>query len=235
MSRKTLVPGLMLSALLGTLALSTGLAPHSVWATTAPANESETLDAKKFFQFQDSYLKAPAQERNLFILTHAVAGDTHTGIKVTLVSEKGQEKPLKIDEEGRILPRPSLEDLSGKTQVRVESPKGSKLHINVVIEPTFAPAKTYSVAQVVATCEQATKTSKARAGLVAALVPTYDTIYFRKAKSGEVVLKDGTSRPLPLTPKGSPYFHTKAFPNAVTIRLEETPSFMALGPAPQKG
>jgi hypothetical protein len=210
------------------------------------APKSVELPCEKVFAYLKDYYGLPASERGLFRMAYfAQITNVNTEDLSLSLKHKGQTVPLSLGKEGLISPLPSAQALNDKATLILSAPEGAKLAFSIRLElmPAFAPEARMEVAALKPAMIQAAKGVKKAAGLMAMAVPDYDTLIIRGIGAGEVVLKDGSRRPLPLRPAltakngtavpAMPYFTPARWPEAVAIQFAKAPDFVLIVPAPK--
>jgi hypothetical protein len=210
------------------------------------APKSVELPCEKVFAYLKDYYSLPAAERGLFRMayfaqiTNASPEDIGFSLK-----HKGQIMPLSLGKEGLISPLPSAQALNDKALLILSAPADSKVSFSIRLElmPAFAPEARMDVVALKPAMIQAAKGVKKAAGLMAMAVPDYDTLMIRGVGAGEVVLRDGSRKPLPIRPAltakngtavpAMPYFTPARWPEAVAIQFAKAPDFVLIVPTPK--
>lgn len=190
--------------------------------------ETKTIPLGGLFPYLEGYLKLAPTERSRFTLNYRLIGDAASmaSVKVGLVA-KGRTAPMPLAGDGRILTLPTLSQFQDGTQVSIDAAKGSKLHLELSVEPALKPAPEMDAHEISAAIDQAQAGEQKLAGLFAFAAPKLTRAIFLGVKSGEAVGPDGKTRPLPLY-KGAPAFDPSAFKGARSVRLSGTPTRVEL-------
>jgi len=213
--------------------LAIGLISIAGGATAQTVAETQTLPASQMFPFLGSYQALPAGERDHFRMEFQIVGDAPaTNVHLTLKRATG-DVPMAMAPDGRILTEPSSDDLKS-AKVVMTTPKGSHYGLALHLVEAEAPALTLDVAPLKAGIDQARAAAKKAAGLMAMMVPDFETVCFVGAGSGQIVLDGGKTAPLKIgAPPAAPKFLNPCLtpadmPQARQVTLAHMPSSLMI-------
>jgi len=156
--------------------------------------------------------------------------------KAFLVGANGARRPIAIGGDGRVQTLPSLAELHSNIQVEFDSAPGDKITPSLEILATAAPAARMDAHALVLAMDQANAAIAAHAGVLAFAAPKLTCAYMLGAHSGQAVLANGKSLPLPLRTGqmfvGVPYFDSLAMPDARAVVLDRAPMRVVLAGKP---
>jgi hypothetical protein len=227
MNRRHLIGGVAVSILAPVLA--------SGVARAAPT----TIKADALYPYLKMYLEAPPEQRTHFVLAYYAARGRKPApdVKAFLLGPGGARRPIVIAGDGRIQTLPSLAELHSNVQVEVDAAPNDKIGANVEILATAAPAARMDTHALVQAMDQANAAIAAHAGVLAFAAPKLTCAYMLGAHSGQALLANGKSVPLPLRTGqmfvGVPYFDSLAMPDARTVVLDRAPMRVLLGGKPR--
>jgi len=213
--------------------LATGLMLLAGAAAAQTAVDTQTLPASQMFPFLDSYQSLPAAERDHFRLEYQIVGEAPASNVHVILKRATGDLPLALAPDGRILTEPTLADLKS-ARVEMTTPKGSHYNLGLHLAESEAPAQTFDVASLKIGIDQARAAAKKAAGLMAMVVPDFETVCFVGAGSGQVVLNDGKTAPLKISaPSTAPKFLNPCLtpadmPQARQVILARLPSTLMI-------
>jgi hypothetical protein len=196
-----------------------------------------TAKADALYPYLKMYLEAPPEQRTHFVLAYyAMRGHKPApDVKAFLVGANGARRPIGIAGDGRIQTLPSLADLHANIQVEIDT--SDKITPSLEILATAAPAARMDTHALVQAMDQANAAIAAHAGVLAFAAPKLTCAYMLGAHSGQAVLANGKSVPLPLRTGqmfvGVPYFDSLAMPDARAVVLDRAPTRVLLGGKPR--
>jgi hypothetical protein len=223
MNRRHLIGGVVVSI------LTSGV------ARAAPA----TAKADALYPYLKMYLEAPPEQRTHFVLAYyAMRGHKPApDAKAFRVGANGARRPIAIAGDGRVQTLPSLAELHANIQVEFDAAPGDKITPSLEILATAAPAARMDTHALVQAMDQANAAIAAHAGVLAFAAPKLTCAYMIGAHSGQAVLANGRSVPLPLRTgqyfAGTPYFDSLATPDARAVVLDRAPLRVLLGGKPK--
>jgi len=219
--------------LIGGIAVSILAAP----AALAAAQPLVKVDA--LFPYLKIYLEATPEQRSRFTLAYYAMRDRRPApdVKAFLVGADGRRRPIAIAGDGRVETLPTLSDLHANIQVEVDAAPSDKITPNVEILANVAAAARMDTRPLVQAMEQANAAIAAHAGILSFAAPKLTCAYMIGAHSGQAVLANGHSVPLPLRTgrlfAGAPYFDSAAMPDARAVVLDRAPLRVLLGGRPR--
>ncbi|MGZ6042826.1 MAG: hypothetical protein ACXWKW_11595 [Asticcacaulis sp.] len=219
--------GVYSAAIAGTV-LMLGVMPG---ASVAQDLKTTSFPASKLFPFLDSYLGLPPAARDHFRLRYRFHAETP--VSRLVLKRPTENVPLRIGTNDELAPQPSLEDLK-TAQVEMTAKTGTKYMIGLQVEESMAPALTLDAAALKTGIDQAHDGSRRIAGLMAALVPNFQSVCFLGAGSGSVIMADGQPKPLKLTSNPhdtqhlNPCFTPADYPGAKQVILAHMPSALPI-------
>jgi len=227
------------TALMSTSVISAVLGLGLMTAPMTMAQEFQTMSkpADQTFLYYKQYLSLRPNERdkiNVFYLLK-IKGGNYKGVSIIL-TDQGQNHPLSLQPDGRITPLPTLAQLNNGATITVTGPdKGVSLRMKVTPNLSYAPQMDgNALAQ---SLSQAQSAEKKMAGALAFAVPKLSCIYFVGAKSGTLIMNDGSQKPLTYSkdsPEGpdTPMTCQSEINSAKTVQLNKAPHQIYLGEAP---
>ena len=220
-------------SLIGGIAVSILAAP----AARPAARPLAKVDA--LYPYLKIYLEATPEQRSRFTLAYFVMRDRKPApdVKAFLIGADGRRRPIAIAGDGRVETLPTLSDLHANIQVEVDAAPSDKINPNVEILANVAPAARLDTHPLVQAMGQANAAIAAHAGILSFAAPKLTCAYMIGAHSGQAVLANGRSVPLPLRTgrffAGTPYFDSAAMPDARAVVLDKAPLRVLLGGHPR--
>ena len=208
--------------------IAAGIGLMAGGASAQTTADTETVPASKVFPFLDTYLGLPPAERDHFRMEYGVTGGPLADVRLTLKRPSG-DTPIPLAPDGRILTAPVLADLK-TAQVVMTTPKGSHYGISLRLVASETPAQTLDVAPLKQGIDQARAAARKAAGLMAMIVPDFETVCFVGAGGGQAVLGDGKTIALKISaPPSAPKFLNPCLtptdlPQARQVTLAKTPT-----------
>jgi hypothetical protein len=226
--------------------VATGIAAAVFGGTAKAASKSVDIAVEKLFPYLKDYYGLPVSERSLFRMAYfaQVTQVRPEDFSLKLV-HKGQTQALSLGKEGLISPLPSLQALTDKAVIAMSAPEETKVSFSIRLElmPALTPEARMDVAPLKQALVQASKSVKKAAGLMAMAMPTYDSLLITGVSAGEVILPDGSRKPLPLRPAftskrgnaipATPYFSPASWPQATALQFAAKPDFLLIVPTPK--
>jgi len=198
-----------------------------------------TVKADGLYPYLKMYLEtAPAQRDRFLLAYYAMRGHKPApDVKAFLVGANGARRPIAIAGDGRVQTLPSLAELNGNIQVEFDAAPGDKISPNLEMLVTAPPAARMDTHALLLAMAQANAAIAAHAGVLAFAAPKLTCAYMLGAHSGQAMLANGKSVPLPTRTGqmlvGVPYFDSQALPDARTIVLDRAPMRVILGGKPR--
>lgn len=216
-----------------------GIAVSILAAPLARAAAQPLVKVDALFPYLKIYLEATPEQRSHFMLAYYAMRDRKPApdVKAFLVGVDGRRRPIVIAGDGRVETLPTLSDLHANIQVEVDAAPYDKITPNVEILANVAMAARMDTHPMVQAMEQANAAIAAHAGVLSFAAPKLTCAYLIGAHSGQAVLANGRSVPLPLRTgrmfAGTPYFDSAAMPDARAVVLDRAPSRVLLGGKPR--
>lgn len=196
-------------------------------APPAAATDGKQVDAKKVFPYLEAYLKLPAADRSRFRLAYYFRSNGKPLTAPAWLVDGAQRQPLIIRPDGRAERPPTLAQLErGKVQIDVEP--GSKVGVNMSVEPTLTPAKDMDARELAAALSQASTGVRKALGVLAMAMPKLEVILFHGVTTGEAELADGRRMALPVV-KGVVTFDPAKLAGAKMLRFARAPGRVEFG------
>lgn len=196
-------------------------------AHAADDSKSKAIPSPSLFPFLSTYLGLPGNMRDHYHLTYSLKSQNAKLSDIHMVlKRRSGEVPLTVSANGQLSPQPTLAELNEKTPVMMSAPTGAKLGISLRIAATVEPAKIYDAQFLKAAVEQARAGSKRVAGMMAMMVPNFQSVCFDGTTSGTATLSTGKTVALKLSakagdvPAGTPCFTPSDTPGATQITLD---------------
>jgi len=204
-------------------------------AAGAQATETKTVTVGKLFPYLGSYYGLAPADRSQFHLAYRLQVDGAKADQIRLVMQDGSNAvPIGLDPTGHLSPLPTVAQLKANAPLIVTRPDDAKIRISLDAAPNLPMAQTMDARILALAVSQALAGSKTLAGLFAMAMPTLDRVDFQGVTSGEVTLANGTVKALPFTAAtidkdghrqpAQVSFVPGAWPGAVSVRLDTTPS-----------
>jgi hypothetical protein len=194
------------------------------------------LPLDKAFPLLSAYLILPPAERSRFYLVYRATrdkrptGDAHA----VMVAANGACTPLAMDRIGQVLSLPSLAALKSAATLEIA---GAAFKLAPEVRPTIPPSARLDAGQLALALAQLNAAVVKLAGALAVMAPKMTCAYFPDAGSGQALMANGRSTPLPIFPVPIlgpvPYFETTTQVGAKTVVLARAPSRILLGPHPK--
>jgi len=213
--------------------LAAGLSLIAGGAMAQATPDTQTLPASKVFPFFDTYLGLPLSDRDHFRMEYAVNGDGPPGNAHLILRRPTGDVPIQLAADGRILTEPTAADLKSGLVV-MTTPKGSHYGIALRLVASSTPAQTLDVAPLKTGIDQARAAARKAAGVMAMMVPDFETVCFVGAGNGQVVLDDGKTMPLKISAPPSaqkflnPCLTPADLPQARQVTLARTPTALMI-------
>lgn len=190
--------------------------------------KTKPMEVGKLFPYLNLFYRIPAKDRTLFGLAYYV--QSNRPLSTVKIWNAAGEYPIGAD--GRINRLPSAEQLRRKEQVNVQAVDGASFGLDLELESKVAATTELDAAALKSSVDQSNRAIKGAAGVVRFAVPTMGRLVFKNGGSGQVVLADGSRRPLAVS-GGAPVFDVAAHPTARTVTLARAPSRIFIQPAPK--
>ena len=209
--------------------IAAGIGLMAGGASAQTAVDTQTMAASKLFPFLDTYLGLPPTERDHFRMEYGLTGDGPLTNAHLILKRASGDVPIQVGADGHILTSPSLADLKS-AQVVMTTPKGSHYGISLRLVASETPAQTVDVASLKQGIDQARAAARKAAGLMAMMVPDFETVCFVGAGGGQAVLGDGKTVALKISaPPSAPKFLNPCLtpvdlPQARQVTLAKTPT-----------
>ena len=194
------------------------------------------LPLDKAFPLLSAYLTLPPAERSRFYLVYRATrdkrptGDAHA----VMVAANGARTPLPLDRIGQVLSLPSLAALKSAATLEIA---GAAFKLAPEVRPTIPPSARLDAGQLALALAQLNAAVAKLAGALAVMAPKMTCAFFPDAGSGQALMANGRSTPLPIFPTPIfgpvPYFETTTLVGARTLVLARAPSRIVLGPHPK--
>ena len=210
-----------------------GLFLVATGAAAQGAVDTQTMAASKLFPFLDGYLGLPPLERDHFHMEYVVTGDGPPSAMRLVLKRPAGDVQIAVAADGRILADPTLADLKSG-QVVMTTPKGSHYGIALHLVENQSLSQTLDVAGLKTGIDQARAAAKKAAGIMAMMVPDFETVCFVGAGSGQVTLADGKTAALKISaPPSAPKFLNPCLtpadlPQARQVTLAHLPSSLMI-------
>ncbi len=202
------------------LALATG-------ANAAGDSTSKAIPSPNIFPFLSTYLGLPANMRDHYHLSYALRSQNARFSDVhMMLKRKSGDVPIAVAANGQMSPLPTLVELTEKTPIMMSAPSGAKFGVELKIAASVDSSKTYDAQGLKIAVDQARTGSKKVAGLMAMMVPDFQSACFEGTSSGTAMLNTGKTIALKLSakagdvPAGTPCFTPSEMPAATQITLD---------------
>jgi hypothetical protein len=184
------------------------------------------IPLKKLFPYLEPYLSLPPQARSKFVMVYRMEVQGAAPSAVTLTYPGGGVVPIAAD--GRVRRLPTLSMLQANGKAVAAAPKGSKVGVDLALEPVMQPAADLEARELSLAVTQAAAGAKKAAGVFGFAVPKFDRVVFKGAAGGQAIRADGSAVALPVV-KGDPVFEPARHGGAVRLRFARPPSRMTIG------
>ena len=195
---------------------------------SAPASAAANgIRVSEAFPYLDRYYGIPAGERSLFHVSYTIrqGGRPFTG-RAWYLDAQNNRTPVPLSSEGEVGRLPTLAQLrDSRFRLQADLPPGSRVGMGLTVEPNLRPAAQLNAGDLTAVINQVNSALRSAAGLMRFMVPTMGRIAFVGARGGEVVMADGSARPLP-TVRNELSFEPERYPGARGVRFASAPRSM---------
>ena len=212
-------------------AVAAGLAaPGLAFAPSlAFADNPQRIPLNRAFRYLDAYLGLPPPLRSRFYLVFRALRNERPcpDLSAAIVAPNGARTPLALDAHAQVVRLPTLGEL--KSNAVLEVPPGGAFRFATEIRPDVPPSTQIDVPSLDSALGQANVAIARLAGPFGLVTPKLDRILFPDAGSGQALLANGRTAPLPMTAAVRalgvvPYYEPSAFPGAKVLALARTPS-----------
>jgi hypothetical protein len=193
------------------------------------ADDPQRIPLNRAFRYLDAYLGLPPPLRSRFYLVFRAMRNERPcpDLSAAIVGPTGARTPLTLDNQAQVIRLPTLGELNGPAVLEI--PPGVKFRFATEIRPDVAPSTSIDVPSLDSALSQANIAIARLAGPFGAMAPRLDTILFPDAGSGQAVLANGRTAPLPTTGVVkalgvAPYYQPSQIPGARMLALARLPS-----------
>jgi hypothetical protein len=199
---------------------------------------TQSVGLTKAFAYLDSYMSLPAAKRDRFHMAYYGFRDRKFApdLKATIVASNGKRSPLVLDRDARVAQLPSLVELR-TSSLEFDVAPNEKVGLSLELEPNLAPSTHIDAKALAASIAQTEAAVASIAGVLSFAAPKIVGALFPGAGTGQVLLDNGQTQPLPNIVNrfwgALPYFEPQSLANAHTLVLARAPSRILLSGHPK--
>ena len=197
----------------------------------------QKIPIDKAFPFLTGYLGLAPALRSRFYLAYRAMRDKHptADAHATIIAANGARTPVVFDRVGAVARLPSLAELKSAANVEID---GAPFQLGIELRCASAPSTHIDVGELVASLTQVNIAIGKLAGAFSFAAPKITAAYFPDGASGQAVMANGRTTPLPViafpTIGTVPYLEPASLAGAKAVLFAKAPSRIVLGGHPKK-